>query len=274
MTKMKIIVDDKVYWLGVLFDFPDGQPHVELSRMKVKNKKVIIKVRLTSPKDLFNLLLVHDVISNLNPKSIHLMIMYLMGSRMDRRISRYEPFTLDVVAKILNSMKFDSVNTFDAHSKITAKLINNSHNSIAMSTMREAVLSMVDSSKLKYSVLVSPDKGSRNRVNYAAKIISAKIVKCVKKRELKTGHLLGFKILNPELAKNRECLIIDDICDGGGTFIGIAELLRKAGAKKVNLYVTHGIFSKGFKLKGINEIYTTNSYRDDYPKYIHVKDVW
>ena len=43
----------------------------------------------------------------------------------------------------------------------------------------------------------------------------------------------------------RNCLIVDDICDGGGTFIPLAKKLKNAGAKTVTLYVTHGIFSKG-----------------------------
>ena len=59
---------------------------------------------------------------------------------------------------------------------------------------------------------------------------------------------------------NRIALIVDDICDGGGTFSGIAQVLRANGAEKIYLCVTHGIFSKGIEINGIDEIFTTDSY--------------
>ena len=62
------------------------------------------------------------------------------------------------------------------------------------------------------------------------------------------------------LLSNRRILIVDDICDGGATFVGLAKELRAAGAKKVYLYVTHGIFSKGLPLEGIDKVFTTDSY--------------
>ena len=58
-------------------------------------------------------------------------------------------------------------------------------------------------------------------------------------------------------------LIVDDLCDAGGTFIGSAQLLRDAGARSVSLYVTHGVFSKGTAAllsQGIDNIYSTTSY--------------
>ena len=59
------------------------------------------------------------------------------------------------------------------------------------------------------------------------------------------------------------CLIVDHICDGGGTFIGLAEELKKKNAGKLFLAVSHGIFNKGFDdLKCFDGIFTTDSFRD------------
>jgi ribose-phosphate pyrophosphokinase len=64
------------------------------------------------------------------------------------------------------------------------------------------------------------------------------------------------------------CLIVDDICDGGATFVALARKLREAGAIEVSLFVTHGIFSKGKDLEGIDNIYTTGSFTGKvYPKH-------
>jgi ribose-phosphate pyrophosphokinase len=92
------------------------------------------------------------------------------------------------------------------------------------------------------------------------------VVYCNKKRDPETGKLDGFSIYdydpNPN-SNGTELLIVDDICDGGGTFVGLAKKLREAGAKKVHLFVTHGIFSKGVPLEGIDTIYTTDSFQPD-----------
>ena len=60
---------------------------------------------------------------------------------------------------------------------------------------------------------------------------------------------------------NQTCFIVDDICDGGGTFAGTARMLKGKGAAKVVLIVSHGIFSKGIKIDFVDDIYTTDSYR-------------
>ena len=86
------------------------------------------------------------------------------------------------------------------------------------------------------------------------------LVECMKERDVKTGALTNFKTTTQDLT-NQTCFIIDDICDGGGTFIGTAKMLKEKGAKKVVLIVTHGIFSKGSHLDFIDEIYTTDSYK-------------
>ena len=91
-------------------------------------------------------------------------------------------------------------------------------------------------------------------------------IRCTKERDSETGKLSHFTIVNPADVNGMVCLIIDDICDGGRTFEGIATLLREAGATGVDLFVTHGIFSRGGKLAGIDRVYTTDSYpgrRDD-----------
>jgi ribose-phosphate pyrophosphokinase len=59
--------------------------------------------------------------------------------------------------------------------------------------------------------------------------------------------------------KNKSVLIVDDICDGGRTFIEAAKLLYIEGVNNVYLYVTHGLFTKGIQIlydAGIKRIFT------------------
>ena len=86
------------------------------------------------------------------------------------------------------------------------------------------------------------------------------VLECGKRRNVTTGELSGFTVPIEDL-KNRPCLIVDDICDGGGTFLGLGSELKKKNAGELFLAVSHGIFSKGFdQLSDIyTQLFTTDS---------------
>jgi ribose-phosphate pyrophosphokinase len=89
------------------------------------------------------------------------------------------------------------------------------------------------------------------------------IIKCDKVRNMATGQLSNFEVFSKDLM-GTNCLIVDDICDGGRTFIGVADELKKKNAGNIYLFVTHGIFSNGLDelKKHFTRIYTTNSVKD------------
>lgn len=240
------------------FTFPDGQPHFKLETYEVEFSGVVIETAIKSPSDLFMVVMAASVLRASGYYSVSLDIRYLMAARMDRAISSDEPFTLELVARTLNSCGFSKVRILDAHSPVATKLIRNSVN-----VLPHAVVNQVLSTLYPGAVVV-PDKGAIDRIYELFKRFPypPEIVYCSKKRDMTTGALSGFKVAS--LCMGREVLIIDDICDGGGTFVGLAKELRAAGATRVHLYVTHGIFSKGIPLSGIDQIFTTDSYIDPY----------
>jgi ribose-phosphate pyrophosphokinase len=125
--------------------------------------------------------------------------------------------------------------------------------------------------------ILFPDEGASRRYSIPNEIFgntgTIKISKLFakKNRDAATGKFLGFEIPDKtEFDENGSILIVDDICDGGGTFIGINEKLEEANivmpgafarTLRASLFVTHGIFSKG--LGELEEkflrIYTTDS---------------
>lgn len=242
------------------FTFPDGQPHFKLETYEVEFRDVVIETAIKSPSDLFMVVMAASVLRASGYYSVSLDIRYLMAARMDRAISSGEPFTLELVARTLNSCGFSKVRILDAHSQVATKLIRNSTNVLPFNVVNQVI------STLHPGVVVVPDKGAIDRMYELFKRFPypPEIVYCSKKRDMDTGALSGFKVEDPSLCQGREVLIIDDICDGGGTFVGLAAELRKAGATKVHLYITHGIFSKGVPLAGIDQIFTTDSYIDPY----------
>ena len=80
-------------------------------------------------------------------------------------------------------------------------------------------------------------------------------------RDVKTRKLSGFKVYADDL-QGRDCLVVDDICDGGGTFLGLAKELKAKNAGKLYLAVSHGIFSRGVErlLEHYDGVFSTNSF--------------
>ena len=251
------------------FTFPDGQPHVKLGCGSHPGD-VTITAPIRNGTDLLSVLLVEETLRHEGARFVSLFITYLLGARMDRRIGPGEPFTLKVVAGLLKD-QFDKIHVLDPHSDVACALLDADSVS-PIEFIRKAVIHDGDMEwyPSENVAFCAPDAGAAKKVEgYAAELGGFKVVQCLKHRDMMTGKLSGFKLASDENVPER-VLIVDDICDGGGTFVGVAELLRAHGAKWVGLYVTHGIFSKGFDLKGIDRIFTTTSYRDTYPDNITI----
>ena len=236
------------------FDFPDGQPHIKFEDKVLDD--VLIKCRLTNPHDLFDLMLICETLKRAgNTKTKRLHISYLMGARMDRAISDLEPWTLNVVTGIINSLEFDEIQLFDVHSEVAVALLGATN--LLSAPFVDRIIDSLDKTNL---IFVAPDAGASKRVETLARGLP--IVQCLKHRDPETGKLSNFSMHTLLDLKGKDFLIVDDICDGGGTFIPIAKFFLEAGAKSVGLYVSHGIFSKGLPIEGINHIWTTNSYKN------------
>lgn len=238
--------------------FPDGQVHFTISPTKylVDSDDVRITTRLVHALDFIELLLVKEVLDHQGVKAVDLFITYMSGARMDRRIDCDQPFTLKVFAKLVSDAGFNKVVVLDPHSDVTTALLD-AHAVYPIGVLKH-LLSLPEYQH--DTVIVAPDAGAIKRVDtmLAAVGSSLPIVQGLKHRDTRTGELTGFSMMGD--VANKRCLIIDDICDGGGTFVGLAEVLTQHEASTVDLFVTHGIFSKGKRLTGIANIYTTDSY--------------
>jgi len=215
--------------------FPDGQPHINIHNITEADEvKVICSITDTSK--LLQLLETANALDNLFAKKKALVIPYLMGARYDRLMQTGDSIDLKVVSNLVNSCGFEKVYLYDVHSEVSLLLINN-----AIGITNENLVKAYD---MPDAVLICPDAGASKKVGkYFGWNNNIKdIVYCSKNRELATGSLT-LEVLEPQVCNNRNCVIIDDICDGGGTFLAIAEKIQPA---HLTLIVTHGIFSKGF----------------------------
>lgn len=240
------------------FTFSGGEPHIKIVPDFDPNRKVTITHRLNSFNDLGLLCVAVDALRRMDVKIIELFIPYFPAARQDRVMIPGEPLSVKVYADIINAMQLNKVYVFDAHSEVTPALLNNS-TVIPNYTFIKEVINRIGSDVK----LISPDGGALKKIYKVSEFLGGvEVVECSKSRDVKTGKLSGFKVYNDDL-EGMDCLIVDDICDGGGTFVGLAEELKKKNAGKLYLAVSHGIFNKGFEvLNCFDGIFTTNSFKD------------
>jgi len=114
-------------------------------------------------------------------------------------------------------------------------------------------------------VLVSPDAGAYKQTHEIAEKLDTDLVPSNKVR------VNGAPVISIQGdVQGKECLIVDDLADGGRTFKILAKELKDQGASKVFLYVTHSQFNYGFEelKESIDHVYCTNSYKDIEDAYV------
>lgn len=233
--------------------FKDGQVTAKI----IKSGDLDISIRGNSYEDLFRIAAIKeawDAKNTLNKTSVAtLTIFCLIGQRSDRRFNKGESFDLKVIAKFINTMNFDKVVILHPHSPISLALINNSEKLTHFEFVEKTFKTIGN------PILISPDAGAYKTTHEIAEKLNADLVPSNKIR------IDGAPIISIQgNVKGKECLIVDDLADGGRTFKFLAEALKSQGATKVFLYVTHAQFNYGFdELKeGIDHIYCTNSFKD------------
>lgn len=239
--------------------FPDGEIQITLGEFSHKDE-VRVVCRITSANDLFLLMQVNDILTR-HGVEWDMRIMYLMGARMDRVMDFNRPYTLKVILDVLKGFSCNYISVLEPHSYKAMKM-DNGFSGETCGGPFDPYLSKVYGDW----TVVFPDKGAYERYG-GAETHRHGVVICEKTRDVTTGELKGFKVTNPEVILNstKPLLIIDDLCDGGGTFCGIAAEIRKIRPDvKLNIFVTHMVNPKGIEnlSKNFDHVWFTNSYKN------------
>lgn len=218
--------------------FPGGEPHVEIKHPEALFlSTAYIEAHIKSMDDFGLLLALTDAVRRCEPKEIFLYIPYFPGARQDR----YEPgfaITATVFADIINMQNYDGVAILDPHSSVVPALISNCRVADHLHLVKQFVMDK------EIVGLICPDAGAEKRTMEAAKYLKINNIFYARKmRDPKTGALSHFHIDNINIPG--KLLIVDDICDGGGTFVGLAKEIRRKHNNPLYLWTTHGIYSKG-----------------------------
>ena len=213
--------------------FPDHSLLIKLDPDKMFDNRGAIKVEwlYEGDSELFTLICVKRHIDrHFSTREVVLDMPYIPHARMDRVKSDEDVFTLKYFAEVINSLNFKIVWVRDAHSNVSLALIDNVIDTGVEAYVRKAA-ELAGADAMFY-----PDEGAMKRYSDNSELPYAF---GMKKRDWKTGQILGLDIINAENIVGKDVLIVDDICSRGGTFYHSAKALKAAGAKSVSLYVTH-----------------------------------
>jgi ribose-phosphate pyrophosphokinase len=287
MKILNLVNQDKSDIKYKISKFPDGQQNITIDMNNLAScygYPIQIKSRLNNWLDLELIVCATKALRELDITEIHLYTPYFLGARSDRKFEEGGNWYLkDVICPIINSLDFKSVTVLDPHSYVLGNLLNNfkqeSNLTLVSSALEELYVGPVNwdikkSSRIHVSprdsnkfILISPDAGASHKINKLAEQINytGDIITCSKERDAE-GKLTQVTFpATTSIACNQDWIIVDDICDGGRTFINIAKVIKDRSYKgKIYLIVTHGIFSAGFDEleKHFDGIYCTNSYKD------------
>lgn len=233
-----------------LFKFPGGEWHLRNVQPLAGAITWVAMVRGADPNDLVAAALLGDVAYHQSARFV-LLLPYLPAARADRGI----PLGAGVYADFIRSMNVDMVVTVDAHSDVMPGMLDFCTNLGPADLVAQAL----DRSGYRYDALIAPDKGAAGRVEAVAARLGLDFYQAEKTRDFDTGRILDLKI--PQLPQSGRYLVVDDICDGGGTFKLLAGVVDLP-AEQLGLWVTHGIFS-GVSVnlrEYYGEIFTTDSH--------------
>ena len=227
--------------------FPGGEPHAKVPRF---DKPVLFFAKLRTWNDVGVAACVANGLSDHK-----VFIPYLPGARQDKD----HPFTIDLVTRLFGDQHYLDVSVFDVHS-------NKLYNWQNWQNWMPSDLPIRFEGEYPKAI-VAPDEGAALRAtdfrnNFFPK---AAMILCTKERDPTTGRLFNYRFPEGHLRRGRY-IVVDDICDGGGTF----NLLAKAFKEKIayydghslELFVSHGIFSKTVANLYLmySHIYTTDSW--------------
>lgn len=242
------------------FSYPAGEHQIRF-RGRFAADEVSIIARISNGDSIMKLALLKNALSHV--PSVRLVLPYLPYSRADRRFSDGDCYGLQSFGSLLNAMEFDSITTIDAHNAVAAaQCIAKLKDASPSEFIDRSIVEFAHKHKSSHITVLFPDEGARLRYKVPKGIetntdaVGITVAHCRKKRNALTGKMEGFEV--PSITSRNPAIIIDDICDGGATFIGIAQ---QCVGVNLGLYVTHGIFSKGYTtlLSHFDHIYTTNT---------------
>ena len=253
--------------------FPDGTSQVwKLSEELLVSCELCDKYRVTwifeNEGELFQIFqLLNFLVGSFKEKPVVLNCPFLPYSRQDKEVSNKSCSALNTFCMIIGVF-VDELQTFDVHNPSffeNKKLCPFKFTNILPYDQINKIIK-----EEKIDLLIFPDEGASTRYP-DLHLSEIKSVSADKIRDQLTGEIIGLEL--PPITIGASVLVVDDLCDGGRTFIELAKAIKNNYPVEVILYVSHGIFSKGIKTvfdAGYDKIYTKDGLQADRSSYLEI----
>jgi len=221
--------------------FSDMEVFVEIHE-NVRGEDVFVVQSTSFPANdnLMELLVTLDALRRGSARRITAVIPYFGYARQDRKSGPRTPISAKLVANLITTAGADRVVTLDLHSGQIQGFFD-----IPLDNLYAAPV-FTNDIKLRFEgtkpMIVSPDVGGVVRARLIARRLDTDLAIIDKRRE-RAGVSEVMNIIGD--VDGRDCLLVDDIVDSGGTLCNAAEALIKDGATSVSAYITHGVLSGG-----------------------------
>jgi len=198
-----------------VFNFSGGEVQVQLPKNIPNTSIANIIANLHSSDDVMALLMLTSALRNVftSETKIFLTMPYIPYARQDRVCGEGEALAIKVFCDLINSQKYFGVEIWDSHSDVAIALLNNCYHREQPDLLKDLYFDKEN------TILVSPDAGANKKIFKVAKELGFKeVVRADKTRNVTTGEITG-TVVYCENVGAKDFLIVDDICDGGRTFI-------------------------------------------------------
>jgi ribose-phosphate pyrophosphokinase len=227
--------------LATVRRFADQEIFVEIQEnVRGEDCFVIQSTSYPANDHLMELLIMIDALRRASAKRITAVLPYFGYARQDRKAGGRTPISAKLVANLITRAGADRVMTLDLHAgQIQGFFDIPTDNLFSVPLMARDIKEHQD---LTNTMVVSPDVGGVVRARALAKRIDAQLAIVDKRRE-RPGESEVMNVIGD--VRGRDCLLVDDIIDSGGTLCNAADALLAIGASSVKAYITHGVLSGG-----------------------------
>ena len=256
-----------------IYHSPDSEKHIVLHGTDWnKYSKINVITRISSMDDLFILLQINQILQHEGVKINMLTILYLLGARCDRRFSLGEAIDANIIQSLIGKVSAEYILFLDPHSinKKNFDFISGEKIGARYTLIRKTL------DLYRYNICY-PDEGAARR--YSSELTPHPACLMGEKHRKPDGISISLTELI-RLDTSEPILVIDDLCDGGGTFAALANELDTIYPDfKREIWVTHAIQKSGIELlaSNYNKVYITNSYKnwenENLPENVTVIDV-
>ncbi len=220
--------------------FSDGEFNFQIGE-NVRGTDVFIIQPTCPPTDqnLMELLVMIDTFRRASAASVTAVIPYFGYARSDKKDRPRVPIAAKLVANLLTTAGAERIVTVDLHASQIQGFFDIPVDHLFAAPV---IVEYFQRNEIENLIVVSPDTGGAERARAYAKRLNAGLALCDKRRE-KANVADVMNIVGDVGGKN--CLIIDDMCDTGGTICKVAQALHENGANEIYACFSHAVLSGG-----------------------------